>query len=192
MGIVQTSGIKKKIIIDLLLKNDTLRKLINPKENDLLDETEVLLGGDWVIDGTKVSEQGHIFDYNFVDDTIKETKVFIFVETDIPLIDRRTNMADFSLYISIFADKSIIRLTDVSSPTKQEMKNLGYEGNRIDMLCSVVDEILNGVDVKGVGSLKPATMGFLKMYQPNRQYYGKVLTYQVKGYDDGGDRCELH
>lgn len=192
MGIVQTSGVKKKIIIDLLLKNELIRKLLNPKENDLLDETEVLLGGEWVIDGEKVSEQGHIFDYNFIEDTIKETKVFIFVETDIPIVDRRTNMAEFSLYISIFADKSLIRLTDASIPTKQEMKNLGYEGNRIDILCGVVDELLNGVDVRGVGSLRPANMGYLKIYQPNRQYYGKVLTYQVKGYDDGGDRCDLH
>ena len=191
MGVVQTSGEKKKIIIDLLLESDMVRKLINPQPNDLLDETEILLGGDWVIDGDIVSEQGHIFDYNFVDDTITETKVFMFVETDIPTMTNRNMLAEFNLYVSIFADKSLIRLSQASSPTKQEMKNLGYEGNRIDILCGVVDNLLNGKDVKGVGNLQPATMGFVKMYQPNKQFYGKVLTYKVKGFNNGGDRCDL-
>lgn len=191
MGIVQTSGEKKKIIIDLLLESDMVRKLINPQPNDLLDETEILLGGDWVIDGDIVSEQGHIFDYNFVDDTITETKVFMFVETDIPTMTNNNRLAEFNLYVSIFADKSLIRLSQASSPTKQEMKNLGFEGNRIDILCGVVDNLLNGRDVKGVGNLQPATMGFVKMYQPNKQFYGKVLTYKVKGFNDGGDRCDL-
>lgn len=191
MGVVQTSGEKKKIIIDLLLESDMVRKLINPQPNDLLDETEILLGGDWVIDGDIVSEQGHIFDYNFVDDTITETKVFMFVETDIPTMTNRNMFAEFNLYVSIFADKSLIRLSQASTPTKQEMKNLGFEGNRIDILCGVVDNLLNGKDVKGVGNLQPATMGFVKMYQPNKQFYGKVLTYKVKGFNDGGDRCDL-
>lgn len=191
MGVVQTSGEKKKIIIDLLLESDMVRKLIDPQPNDLLDETEILLGGDWVIDGDIVSEQGHIFDYNFVDDTITETKVFMFVETDIPTMTNHNRLAEFNLYVSIFADKSLIRLSQTSAPTKQEMKNLGYEGNRIDILCGVVDNLLNGRDVKGVGNLQPATMGFVKMYQPNKQFYGKVLTYKVKGFNDGGDRCDL-
>lgn len=191
MGVVQTSGEKKKIIIDLLLKSDMVRKLINPQPNDLLDETEILLGGDWVIDGDIVSEQGHIFDYNFVDDTITDSKVFIFVETDIPTMTNSNRFAEFNLYVSIFADKSLIRLSQTSCPTKQEMKNIGFEGNRIDILCGVVDDLLNGRDVKGVGNLQPATMGFVKMYQPNKQFYGKVLTYKVKGFNDGGDRCDL-
>lgn len=189
MGVVQTSGEKKKIIIDLLLKSDMVRKLINPQPNDLLDETEILLGGEWVIDGDIVSEQGHIFDYNFVDDTITETKVFIFVETDIQNIYQ--DFANYNLYVSVFADKSLIRLSQTSTPTKQEMKDLGYEGNRIDMLCSVIDSLLNGKDIKDIGSIKPAIMGHMKMYQPNRQFYGKVLTYTVKSWNDGGDRCDL-
>lgn len=190
MGIIQSSGVKKKIIIDHLLKSELVRKLINPAPNDLLDETEILLGGEWLINGEKVEAQGHIFDFNFVDDTITDSKVFIFVETDIPTV-QRDRFAEFNLYVSIFADKALIRLSQMSIPTKQEMKALGYEGNRIDILCGVVDDLLNGVNVKGVGNLQPATMGYMKMYQPNRQYYGKVLTYKVKSFNDGGDRCDL-
>lgn len=191
MGIIQSSGVKKKIIIDHLLKSKLVRKLINPTPNDLLDETEILLGGEWLIDGEKVEAQGHIFDFNFVDDTITDSKVFIFVETDIPIVEHGNMFAEFNLYVSIFADKDLIRLSQLSIPTKQEMKALGYEGNRIDILCGVIDELLNGVSVNGVGNLQPATMGYMKMYQPNRQYYGKVLTYKVKSYNDGGDRCDL-
>ena len=187
MGIIQTSGNKKKIIIDLLLKNEMVKKLINPTPHNDLDEREILLGGEWVIDGEIVSEQGHIFDYNFVDDTITETKVFIFVETDINNV--YNDFANFNLYVSIFADKSLVRLSDASTPTKQEMKDAGYEGNRIDILCGVIDNLLNGQDVKDVGNIRPAIMGYMKVYQPNRQFYGKVLTYTVKSYDDGGDWC---
>ena len=178
MGIIQTSGNKKKIIIDLLLKNDMVKKLINPTLHDDLDEKEILLGGEWVIDGKVVTEQGHIFDYNFVDDTITDAKVFIFVETDINNV--YNDFANFNLYVSVFADKSLIRLSQESTPTKQEMKNEGYEGNRIDILCGVIDELLNGKDIQDVGNIKPAIMGYMKVYQPSRQFYGKVLTYTVR------------
>lgn len=189
MGIVRTSGNKKKMIIDYLLKSEMVKKLINPTLHDDLDEKEILLGGEWLIDGKIVSEQGYIFDYNFVDDTILDTKVFIFVETDISNVKKK--FATFNLYISIFADKSLIRLSDTSSPTKLEMKKAGYEGNRIDILCGVVDDLLNGKEIASIGAIEPAEMNYLKLYQPNKQFYGKLLTYTVKAYDDGGDSCDL-
>ena len=52
----------KNKIIDLLLKNKDFIKLINPvpsKCNEI-DIIDVLLGGEWVIDGEKYKQQGHI------------------------------------------------------------------------------------------------------------------------------------
>ena len=71
------------------------------------------------------------------------------------------------------------------------MKKAGYEGNRIDILCGVVDDLLNGKEIASIGAIEPAKMGYLKLYQPNKQFYGKLLTYTVKAYDDGGDSCDL-
>ena len=189
MGVIQTSGNKKKIIIDTLLQSEMVRKLINPSPHADLDEREVLLGGEWVIDGNVVKEQGHIFDYNFVDDTVTDSKVFIFVETDIGNVYNK--FANYSLFIHVFAEKPLVRLSANSTPTKQEMKDAGFEGNRIDILCGVIDNLLNGRDIKDVGNLEPAPMGYMRVYQPNRQFYGKCLTYTVKSYDDGGDKCGL-
>lgn len=190
MGVIETSGVKKKIIIDRLLGSEMVRKLIAPASHADLDEKEILLGGEWVINGQVVKEQGHIFDYNFIDDTVTDSKVFIFVETDVGSV--RNKFATYNLFVHVFADKSLIRLSSTSAPTKQEMKNLGFEGNRIDILCGVIDELLNGQDIKDVGALSPSPIGYMNIYQPARQFYGKCLTYIVKSYDDGGDRCGVH
>lgn len=75
----------KNKIINLLLKNKDFIKLINPTPSECedLDIIDVLIGGTWFINGKKYEEQGHIFDYNFVDETTTEQKTFVFVETDI-------------------------------------------------------------------------------------------------------------
>ena len=58
----------KNKIINLLLKNKDFIKLIDPKpsECDQLDIIDVLIGGEWIVDGKNYYEQGHVFDYNFV------------------------------------------------------------------------------------------------------------------------------
>jgi len=185
----------KNRIINLLLKNENLIKLINPSPSKCkdLDIIDVLIGGKWLINGTEYEEQGHIFDYQFVNDTTKDKKTFIFVETDINNI--RDNMfTDFNLYVCIFTDKDLVRLSDRSSPTVQEVRDMGYfagtYANRIDVLCDIVDRILNGTDkIKGIGDVKPASPGYVTMYTPNRQYYGKCLKYRISNFNDKEDEC---
>ena len=78
----------KNTIINLLINNNDFVKLINPKESECskIKIRDVLLGGSWFIDGKKYEEQGHVFDYNFVDDTTTDEKTFVFVETDIDTV----------------------------------------------------------------------------------------------------------
>lgn len=176
----------KSKIINLLLRSEEFIKLINPtpSECDDLDIIDVLVGGEWIINGKKWQEQGHIFDYNFVNDTTTDQKTFVFVETDIDTISQNT-FIDFNLYVCIFTSKELVRLTSNTVPTVKEVKKMGYfassNGNRIDILCDVVDKILNGNEkVQGIGTLEPAPRGFCTPYSPNAKYYGKCLKYHIK------------
>lgn len=155
----------------------------------------MLLGGEWFIDGEKYEEQGHVFDYNFVDETTTDDKTFVFVETDIDSI-KNNLFTDFNLYICIFTSKNLIRLSDNTSPSVGQIKEMGYfagkYANRIDVLCDIVDKILNGNDrIRGVGSIEPAKIGFCTMYLPSNKYYGKCLKYHIYNLNEQEDGCDL-
>lgn len=186
----------KNKVINLLIRNENFVKLVNPTPNkcEELDIVDVLIGGKWIINGKEYREQGHVFDYNFVNDTIREEKTFVFVDTDIDSV--RDNMfTDFNLYICIFTDKDLVRITDKTIPTAKEVKEMGCfastYANRIDALCDVVDKILNGTNqLNGLGKVQPAVRGYATTYCPNSNYYGKCLKYKVTNYNDTGDECE--
>lgn len=185
----------KNKIINLLLKNRNLIKLINPatSECENLDIVDVLLGGKWFINGKEWKEQGHIFDYNFVDETTTEEKTFIFVETDIDTV-RDKLFTDFNLYVSVFTHKSLVRITNTTIPTVKEVKDMGCfastYANRVDVLCDIVDRILNGTDkIAGIGDVEPAPRGYVSLYCPNSNYYGKRLKYNISNLNEMEDEC---
>lgn len=185
----------KNKIINLLLENKNLIKLINPKPSECkdIDIVDVLMGGEWIIDGINYEEQGHIFDYNFVDDTTTEKKTFIFVETDIDTV-KDEFFTDFNLYVCIFTDKKLVKLTNNSVPTVNEIKNMGYfsgtYANRIDVMCDIVDGILNGTDkLIGIGDVQPAPRNYVTIYCPNNKYYGKCLKYHISNLNETEDGC---
>ena len=135
----------KNKIINLLLKNKDFIKLMNPTPSECedLDIVDVLIGGEWIINGKKWEEQGHVFDYDFVDDTTTQEKTFVFVETDIDTISMDM-FSDFNLYICVFTSKKLVRLNSSTVPTAKEVKNMGYfassTANRIDTLGQIIDK----------------------------------------------------
>lgn len=191
------SAMYKNKIINLLLMNKNFVKLMNPTEpkHGDLDIIDVLVGGEWVIDGVKYKEQGQVFDYIFVNDTTTEQKTFCLVDTDIDSV-KNNIFTDFYLYIYIFTSKELVRLTNNTTPTVKEVKEMGCFGsssaNRIDSLCTVIDETLNGnKKIKGIGTLKPIPRGFGKHYSPNTNYYGRCLIYHITNLNDiEGDTCD--
>lgn len=187
----------KNKIINLLLRDKNFVKLINPvpSECDQLDIIDVLIGGEWVVDGKRYTEQGHVFDYNFANDTTTEQKTFVFVETDIDTI-RDDLIVDFNMYVCIFTSKELVRLTDKTLPTVKEIKDMGYfastYANRIDVLCDIVDDVLNGNEkIAGLGTLKPAKRGYCTVYAPNNKYYGKCLKYHISNLNEKELRCAI-
>ena len=186
----------KNKIINLLLANKNFIKLINPTPSkcEELDIIDVLIGGEWIINGEKLKEQGHVFDYNFANEITTEQKTFVFVETDISTITDNL-FTEFNLYICIFTIKDLVRLTNETKPTVKEVKEMGYfagsTGNRIDILCDAVDKILNGNErIQGIGTLKPSPRGFCTFYSPNSIYYGKCLKYSITNLNESDfDNC---
>ena len=187
----------KNKIIDLLFKNKDFIKLISPKsdsECDDLDIIDVLLGGEWIIDGIQYDEQGYIFDHNFVNDTITQDKTFVFVETDVEYV-KNGLFADFNLFICIFTSKELVRLTDYTSPSVKEVKDMGYfagrHGNRIDILCDIIDRTINGNEkIPGIGTVSPDYRNYISQYCPANKYYGKCLKYKITNLIEDGDECE--
>lgn len=187
----------KNRIINLLISSKDFVRLINPKPStyEEIDTIDVLLGGEWVINGKKHTEQGYIFDYNFADDTTTEDKTFVFVETDIESI-HDSIFTDFNLYVAMFTKKSLVRISDYTSPTVTQVKGMGCfaskYANRIDAMCDVADRILNkNEDVKGIGLIEPSRIGFCTIYSPNRNYYGKCLKYHIHNLNERDDGCGL-
>ena len=116
-------------------------------------------------------------------ETTKDVGAFVIVETAIE--DIRQNMfTDFNIYVSIFASKELVRITDSTVPTVEQVKNMGYiagtYGNRIDILCDIVDKQLNGKEsLLGIGTLACSPKDFCTLYCPNDGYYGKRLKYTI-------------
>ena len=168
----------KNVIINLLLNSNDFVTLMNspsPPHNQL-EIQDMLLGGTWIIDKNKYEVQGQLFDHNFVDDTTVAEKTFVFVETDIDMI--RQNI-----------------FTDDTAPSINEVEEMGYEvghyGNRIDILCDIVDRILNGnKKLKGISDIEPAQRGFCTIYSPSNKYYGKCLKYNISNLNDLEEYCE--
>lgn len=183
----------KNTIIDILIQNNDFVKLINPNmpPNKKMLQKEMLLGGIFHIDGKEYKEQGHIFDHNFIKNTTTSNKTFVIVETDIDEISQNA-FVHFNLYIFIFTEKSLVRITDNTIPSINDIEKMGYHtgyyGNRIDILCDIVDKTLNGnKKLKGICSVHPAPRGFCRLYSPNDNYYGKCLNYKITNYNDGGN-----
>ena len=187
----------KNVIINLLLNNKDFVTLMNPPRppHSQLEAQDMLLGGTWFINGKKYEVQGQLFDHNFVDETTDEEKTFVFVETDIDTI-RQDLFTDFNLYVCIFSSKALIRITDDTMPSINDVEEMGYEvghyGNRIDILCDVVDRILKGnKKIKGIGDVEPYPRGFCTIYSPNNKFYGKCLKYKISNLNESSDSCGI-
>lgn len=195
MSDLYTASNYKNTIINLLIKNKDFVTLMNPQKppNKNISTEDMLLGGTWFFNGKKYEVQGQVFDYNFIEDTTVEEKTFVFVETDIDMI-RYHMFTDFNLYVCVFTAKPLVRITDDTIPSINDIEMMGYNaghyGNRVDILCDVIDRILNGSrKIKGIGDVEPAQRGFCTIYSPNNKYYGKCLKYNISNYNEKGDGC---
>lgn len=174
----------KSEIIKRIVTNENAVKLINPTLNPKLELDDVLLGGKWIIKGEEITEQGHIFSYNYVDSTTTGSKVFICIEA-LPY-KYKYPMIDVLLYIHIYVHKNIMNLTSKvtgkpSTPSSDEMYKLGFIGNRCDQLTQVIGSILNGAsNMGGIKEITPHERGHITLSIPNNEFYGKCMIFDTK------------
>lgn len=195
MSNLYTASNYKNTIINLLIKNQDFITLMNPQEppHKLMTTEDMLLGGTWFYNGQKYQEQGQVFDHNFVDETTTDQKTFVFVETDIDSI-RQKFFIDFNLYICVFTSKDLVRITDDTIPSINDVEMMGYNvghyGNRVDILCDVIDRILySNQKIRGIGDVEPAKRDFCTIYSPNNKYYGKRLKYTISNFNEIEAEC---
>lgn len=188
----------KNAVINLLLENPNFVEVVNPKPSECeeLDLMDVMVGGDFYVDGKKIHEDGYIYDYNFVTDITEDKRTYTFVETACQHVQKNVYV-DMDLYICVFAEKSIIRLDENSVPNTKRVNEMGYFcgrfGNRIDVLLDIVDGLVNGNPKLGVTmDVVPAGSDHITVFQPSYHYYGKVLKYRVRMYNEtNGVACGL-
>lgn len=174
----------KENIINKICNNETAVKLINPETNDDLTIRDVLLGGEWNINGKEITETGHIFDYNSVNYSTNDARVFICVEA----VPKTFNVftVDVLLYVRIYVHKSLMKLTTESSlhpsaPSITEMNEAGLIGNRCDQLTQVIGKMLNGaVNIGGISEIKPYEKKYIRLDIPNNEFYGKCMIFKTK------------
>lgn len=184
----------KSRIINKLCNDDMTVKLLAPTPNPRLEIADVLRGGLWKFGTNVIEEQGHIFDYKYVDKTTDETKAFICVEV-LPSVFSYPTL-DIIMYIHVYIHKSIMRLTTEgapkpSIPTSTEMAKYGFIGNRCDQLTQAIGKLINGAtDIGGISEIKPYNRGYIVLDIPNDNFYGKCMMFNVKISNVEGLNCE--
>lgn len=94
----------------------------------------------------------------------------------------------------MFTSKNLVRITDETVPSINDIEMMGYNaghyGNRIDILCDIIDRILNGnKKIKGIGNIEPAKRGFCTIFSPSNKYYGKSLKYTITNIGETEGNC---
>ena len=120
----------KRKIANLIVNDEMLVELISGKKGTLLPAAE-LIGQ-------------NVFLYDYVDDTLKDARTLVCIETD--ELDRTSPTArDFELHIYVSVHKSQMNYVDED----------GRGQVRRDMICSRIDALLNNRTDMGFQKLKP-------------------------------------
>lgn len=120
----------KRKIANLIVNDETLVELISGKKGTLLPAAE-LIGQ-------------NVFLYDYVDDTLKDARTLVCIETD--ELDRTSPTArDFELHIYVCVHKSQMNYVDED----------GRGQVRRDMICSRIDALLNNRTDMGFQKIKP-------------------------------------
>ena len=102
-----------------------------------------------------------IFPYEYLPETTQEGKTYICCDVDVYMAESKTFLTAV-LYIWIFAHKANLRAPE--------------GGVRVDKLCNLICEKINGSRFYGLGELGIYSC---KRFAPQTDYQGKMLTFRV-------------
>lgn len=153
----------KMDVINEILNDQNIIDILLPSPDDNLDITAQLLG---YMDNTNIWHDGVMFPYLFVPPTAtSDSKASTYICMESTIKPRTDKIQDMYLYLTLFAHKSLMRYTLDK-----------YYGDRIDILLSLVNNLLVVPNKFGIGSFIPQEP---KPYYPAENYYGLAVTYIV-------------
>ena len=108
-----------------------------------------------------------VYPVSWVDSAISEAKTFVCFDMDVTGTSSIA-VKNSEIYFWLFTHKNLM---------------FTEKGILIDILASRIDELVNGSTELGFGKVKLESAG---RWSPNAAYYGRVLTYSVKGWNRSG------
>lgn len=133
--------------------------LVNKNFDEVLEEDS-----DIVLDG-------HIFDYQYVDDTTTETAAYIWIEMDVNDVSNR-QIKDVRAYVTVACHKNFMKL---NSSTYR-----GVKGNRRDNLVRYIDRLLSDSMFMGIGRLK---LKNVRTMTPINRFSVREMTYIIPDFN---------
>lgn len=115
--------------------------------------------------------EGNIFDYQYVDDTTKESTAYVWVEMEVNGVQNK-QIKSSRVYVTIACHKSFMKL---NSSTYR-----GVMGNRRDNLVRYIDRLLNDSDFLGIGTLK---LQSVKTLSPINGFATREITYSIPDFN---------
>lgn len=147
----------KSLIIDKLQNNSNIVSLILG-----LNATPVKL------------KDTNIFDTLTIDLTQSEAKTYITM--DALILNSGASTKCIEITVNTF---TYLTLRSLSAAEQKVYYPQGFYGNRIDVICDQILRLLNGSTEFGIGALQLREKNSMGYYQPNVNYYGKYMVFQV-------------
>lgn len=148
----------KQIIHKALFENENIREMIIGDFSKMSK-----------IDQLKTFKE-YVKSHLFIDDTITESKTFIFYDIELP--DLHENIKDCRISMYLICNRDLL----------ENYEKNGYYGDRIDILSQMVEEaLINNEKVSqkfGIGKL---TLDSVNIYNATR-FYGCILEMSVPNF----------
>lgn len=134
---------------------------------DLLTNEKIveLVNNEVSIEDAKSLVYKQVFPFEFVPDTVEQSKTFICVDVDIQRAVGKTYLLP-TMYVWVFTHKSLLRLPQ--------------GGVRTDKLCSEIAKKLNGSRFYGLGELELTSV---RRFAPMADFQGKIMTFNAKDFN---------
>jgi len=145
-------------------KSNIIRALLNSKDvvSLIVDKANPDIYG---VDGDTASS--HMFDYDYIDDTVLEAGAFVMVDCDMVAAPTGT-IKDLEVYVQVVVSKLFMEL--------DHKKFKGVKGNRCDNLSRQIDLLLNGSRDYGIGRLQLASA---RTANVPAAFTSRLLTYRI-------------
>lgn len=176
-------GLIKDKIGKIFMLDDDITSLVMPK----LDDDSFTFEQNWF--GCEIEENiydeekaryliGHCKDTPYFDETITDQRSMIMTEAYIR--DFKTSYMNILLNINVVCHKNII---EFSKNDKKLWVEKGYAGNRVDMICMAIYNVLTSKDFInefGIGKMNfPYNSPQLQSFKPNYNFYGRQMTFLI-------------